>query len=476
MCDRIPGAITQVHSIRRGASAAGRVPCAWSTRRRAVRANPPGTRSARGMKGHMRTLLRVLRTIAYTAALFVAALVVGNILYRLLADLTGGMDRSDSAAQGASLLFAVVAVAIAGFARRYRRRRKARAPRPPAPGRRCMKCRAPASADDAFCMRCGTSLAAVPAAETGPPTESEMPTARTVGSAAPVAGPRRSTLAWIAVGSAVVVLTALSLGAAAIFVWLRSGAPALAYGTTGASRAELESATSVLNRRLANAGLTGEARVKGGLILVSLPGIGEGNIASVDQMLRKPGRLEFLPVADQEAADTVSGFAAFLGNGTTSVLRRTDGGFAVETQVVADVKRRLLEEPPRRPLEVIWTSGGGPDGESAWVVDRSQAVDGPRVERAEASANGSGIWTIQLTFANEASGEGGTATTWPVGKTVVWTLDGVFLTAPNMMAPLGRFAALSVGSQEAGARRLAVALASGTLPIELTRVPAAGNR
>ena len=80
----------------------------------------------------MKILLRALREIAYGIGVFVAALIVGNILYRLIGDLfsISGMDRSQDAAQGAGILFAVLVLLVYIPVRFFRRKRSLQQARP----------------------------------------------------------------------------------------------------------------------------------------------------------------------------------------------------------------------------------------------------------------------------------------------------------------------------------------------------------
>jgi hypothetical protein len=67
-----------------------------------------------------------LREIAFAIGVVVVAIVAGNVLYRLAADLVSapGLDRSADAAQGAGMLFAFVVLLVHLAIRvvRYRRR------------------------------------------------------------------------------------------------------------------------------------------------------------------------------------------------------------------------------------------------------------------------------------------------------------------------------------------------------------------
>lgn len=73
----------------------------------------------------MKTVSRALRELATGVGVLVVAIIVGQILYRLIGDLFTpvGMDRSQDAVTGAGVLFGVV-VLIAHVIRRVVRRGK----------------------------------------------------------------------------------------------------------------------------------------------------------------------------------------------------------------------------------------------------------------------------------------------------------------------------------------------------------------
>lgn len=69
--------------------------------------------------------MRVLRAIGVEIAVFIVSLILGNILYRVIADSlpNAGMDRSPDAAQGAGIALAVLVVVVRLIIRAVRRKR-----------------------------------------------------------------------------------------------------------------------------------------------------------------------------------------------------------------------------------------------------------------------------------------------------------------------------------------------------------------
>lgn len=74
----------------------------------------------------MKILLRALREIVYAIGVLLVALIAGNILYRIIGDVfsISNMDRSNDAAQGAGILFALVVLIVYIAVRLLRRRKK----------------------------------------------------------------------------------------------------------------------------------------------------------------------------------------------------------------------------------------------------------------------------------------------------------------------------------------------------------------
>lgn len=72
----------------------------------------------------MKILLKALREIAYGIGVLLAAIIIGNLLYRLIGDFFPvSLDRSADAAQGAGMLFALLVLVIYVAVRLVRRKR-----------------------------------------------------------------------------------------------------------------------------------------------------------------------------------------------------------------------------------------------------------------------------------------------------------------------------------------------------------------
>ena len=84
---------------------------------------PPSTQPNKNKSAPF--LLRALREFAYGTGLFFVSTIIGNVFYRLLCDIVPAhsMDRSDNAAIGASILFALAVLAV-HIVRRFLQRRK----------------------------------------------------------------------------------------------------------------------------------------------------------------------------------------------------------------------------------------------------------------------------------------------------------------------------------------------------------------
>jgi hypothetical protein len=78
----------------------------------------------------MKFLLRILLEITYAIGLLVVGIIAGNILYRLIGDLFSpiGIDRSNDAATGAGILFALMLLIGYILVRIIRRRKKNKQP------------------------------------------------------------------------------------------------------------------------------------------------------------------------------------------------------------------------------------------------------------------------------------------------------------------------------------------------------------